>query len=51
MEKIIYRSLLQKGILQTSQRTFARKLAKGAYGKEATLGNNFEFPKHKELLQ
>jgi hypothetical protein len=37
--------------LQTSQRTFARKVAKGAYGKESTLGNNFEFPKHKELLQ
>ena len=33
-------------------RTFAKsnKFAKGAVGKESSLGSNFSFPRHKELF-
>ena len=51
MERVLRKSILQKGILQSSQRSFARRLAKGTFGKEDNLSNKFEFPKHKELFQ
>jgi hypothetical protein len=32
-----------------TRRAFA-KYAKGGYGKESTLSNNFSFPRHKEIF-
>ena len=37
-----------KGLIFT-KRAFA-KFAKGGYGRESTLSNNFSFPKHKEAF-
>jgi hypothetical protein len=43
----ILRKSLKKQLLA---RHFGRRVAKGALGKEDTLGANFSFPKHKELF-